>query len=134
MRKTKGSYKQKINKIISSYNDLTHRGLGMSPNQALLPKNYDKVLQNSLKYAKEFKEGTFHEFNIGDSVIIKNENKNDKMDDEYKQIGKVIRKDIHHSYRIQLEDGSILKRHSLHLKIWPGHVRQNDKDSPLLMM
>ncbi|KRH93356.1 putative LTR Retrotransposon [Pseudoloma neurophilia] len=39
LKRTKGSYKQKFNKIINNYNNLYHRGINMTPNQALLKGN-----------------------------------------------------------------------------------------------
>ncbi|KRH91979.1 hypothetical protein M153_15753000125 [Pseudoloma neurophilia] len=62
----------------------------MNPDQASLEGNFDSIFNHTLKYAKEFKESNNLVFKIGDNVSIKNENKTDKMDDEFKLLGTII--------------------------------------------
>ena len=116
IRKSKGALKLNLNRIIENYNNIVHRGIGMSPNEATREENFKKVLENQEKYKKEFKPKRFKVFNIGDSVLIKNECKGDKMQDEFKEKGKIKTRLKHNAYEILLEDGSMLRRHSSQLR------------------
>ena len=55
-----------------------------------MKENHSKLLEHSKKYAAEFQKREWNKFNIGDKVLMKNELKLNKMDDEYKEEGIVI--------------------------------------------
>ena len=63
----------------------------MAPNEAVKPENREKVLENSGKYKKEFKEKLIEGFDQGEALLIRNENKKNKMDDEFKVEGKIVK-------------------------------------------
>jgi hypothetical protein len=91
IKKTAGSLNIKLQGIIDNYNNSFHRAIGMTPNLALDIKNHEKVKIASSKYAKEFKikRGQIPTFKIGQKVIVRNEIKENKNDDEFKGVGEV---------------------------------------------
>ena len=95
---------------------MCNRGIGMTPNEAQLAENKGKVLRKSEIYRKEFKEKTFIKYKKGEEVIVRNELKGNKMDDEYKEIGTIEESLEHNAYSIKLKDGSKIKRHSSQLR------------------
>ncbi|KAG0442609.1 hypothetical protein DMUE_0145 [Dictyocoela muelleri] len=70
------------------------RGIGMSPDKAIIIENNNLVLENQLKYEKEFIKASYKKsndiFNSNEEVLIKNEIKNSKMDKEFLEKRKVI--------------------------------------------
>ncbi|MGL5692012.1 MAG: RNase H-like domain-containing protein, partial [Bacteroidales bacterium] len=62
LKKSKGLLKVRLGKAISTYNKVRHRGIGMSPDQAMLPENRNKVLEVQERYKREFVEGKCEEF------------------------------------------------------------------------
>ncbi|KRH93965.1 enzymatic polyprotein, Endonuclease, Reverse transcriptase [Pseudoloma neurophilia] len=128
VKRTKGPIKNKLQLIVDSYNNLLHRGIGTSPNLAIKKENWDKVKQFSLNYSKEFKQNTFQDFLVNQNVLIKNVSKNSKMDAEFSKMGKIIEIRPHHSYLIEISDGTRVLRHASHLRIWPGSVGDDVSD------
>ena len=63
-KKTPGLLKVKLKRIVENYNNVLHRGIGMSPNEALKEENHERVKIHENKYKKEFKKnkGTIEEF------------------------------------------------------------------------
>ena len=122
LNRMNGSLKVKLNRALQSYNATFHRGINTTPTEACEPENFNKVLTHTEKYAKEFKERQPQTFRVGDKVIIKNETKINKNDDEFKIRGKISEILEHNSYSVKLKDGKTLKRHASHLRIWPGDV------------
>jgi hypothetical protein len=89
-RKTK-VVNQNLKGILENFNKMIHRGIGMSPVEALKEENRNLVLKNIEFYKREFnkKDKEHVKLNIGKSVIVKEEIKSDKMADEFKQKGVV---------------------------------------------
>ena len=96
--------------------------MGTTPNLAAMKENHSEVLEHSKKYAAEFQKREWNKFNIGDKVLMKNELKLNKMDDEYKEEGIVIEIRNHDSYMIETNKGNKLIRHASHLRLKPGDV------------
>ncbi|KAG0417737.1 putative uncharacterized transposon-derived protein F54H12.3 [Dictyocoela roeselum] len=46
LNKEKGKIKERITRILDNYNTKIHRGVGMSPNEAILNENLNKVIQH----------------------------------------------------------------------------------------
>jgi transposase-like protein len=91
-KKTKGSLKRKLVKIVENYNNLVHRGVGMTPAEALKEENINKVKEWSNKYKQEFKtKKKINKLEINDHVLIRNEVRRSKMDDEFEKRGIVKR-------------------------------------------
>lgn len=118
LKKTPGSVKQKLAKIVENYNNLKHRALGMSPNDALKPENYDKIKKREESYEKEFikKYGTMETFAENDKVLIRNEIKQTKMDDEFKELGVIIKDEGRNIFTVKKENGSVIRRHASQLR------------------
>ncbi|KRH93910.1 hypothetical protein M153_4910001346, partial [Pseudoloma neurophilia] len=117
---------QKLKKVISGYNVMRQRGIVLSKNDALKPENKDKVLINTAIYMKEFKYKQIKRFKIGDAVLIRNENKLNKIDNEFKErgsISEVLEKD---KYVVKNRLGKNLLRHGSQLRIYPGDVGCDD--------
>ena len=93
LKREKGLLKVSLKKVVDTYNEYKHRAIGMKPNEAIKIENRKRVLENIEKYKKEFKELKFKPFKVGDTVLIKNEFKKDKMDKEFKDVGKIIEVD-----------------------------------------
>jgi transposase InsO family protein len=49
-RKTNGPLIIKLKDIVDNYNNMTHRGIGMSPNEAIKPENYELVKKHEMMY------------------------------------------------------------------------------------
>ncbi|MGL5709134.1 MAG: reverse transcriptase domain-containing protein, partial [Aeromonas sp.] len=93
-RKIPGATSDKLGKIISAYNRTEHRGIGMTPEQALKKENWDKVKINVEKYKGEFecKSKRVNILRDGEKVLIRNELRKGKMDDAYNEHGIVVRR------------------------------------------
>jgi hypothetical protein len=120
IKKTKGCLRARLQDIIDQYNNTIHRGIGMSPNEAMLSSNYEKVILAQERYCKEFdkKASTRQKFEVDDEVLIKNEKLTSKMDDVYKEKGKVTEKIESNVYKIRLDDTSReVIRHASQMRI-----------------
>ena len=73
------------------------------------------VIRNSKKYESEFKQREWAKFHIGDKILIKNESKKNKMDDEFKEDGIIVEICPHDSYYVETVIGKRLFRHASHL-------------------
>lgn len=122
MKKTKGVKKIELAKIIRNYNNILHRGIGMSPNDAMLPENKLKVLENSIKYAKEFKRyfRKHEKFKIGQKVILKNELRSTKMEPEFKGEATIIKDLGKDKYIVKLKNGKEFIKHATQMKCLSG--------------
>jgi Reverse transcriptase (RNA-dependent DNA polymerase)/RNase H-like domain found in reverse transcriptase/Integrase core domain/Aspartyl protease len=89
LKHSKGPTKKVLKEVIASYNMTFHRGIGMTPNDAEQPKNRSEVLKKQEEYAKEFSKrlSKYESIKMNDKVLIKNENKENKMDNEFDQSG-----------------------------------------------
>lgn len=116
LRKSKGLLRVNLKRIINRYNETEHRALGMSPKEAMKGENREGLLERQEKYKNEFKEKKLRKYEIGSKVLIKNEQKKDKMDDEFRESGEIRKALNHDAYEVLLEDGSMLRRHSSQLR------------------
>ncbi|KRH92306.1 LTR retrotransposon, partial [Pseudoloma neurophilia] len=114
--------KDKLKQVVGQYNDSFHRGIGMSPYDALKVECHDQVKCNARKYAAEFTHDANERFEIGEQVLIRNENKIDKMDKEF--IGKAIVIDIIGYNKYLIKDGNSIEsvKHPIQLKKCKGGV------------
>ena len=94
----------------NSYNNLKHRGIGMSPDEALKEENWEKVKKTQEKYQKEFKERKLESFEIGEKVLIKNELMKGNMDDQFKEKGTIMSKISENIYEIEDENKKIHRK------------------------
>ena len=71
LRKTPGAITKVLMKVVDNYNAMVHRGIGMSPNEALRRENWEKVRSIANIYKKEFdrKNKERMQFEIGDVVM-----------------------------------------------------------------
>lgn len=92
----------------------------MSPNEATMESNRENVLEASAKYGREFVERPVKKFEQGDTVLISNETKADKMDDEFSEQGKVCRVLENDTYEVEIGHEKFLRGHGSQLRIWPG--------------
>ena len=90
----------------------------MCPNEAVRVENHASVLAHQAKYAKEFRGVRRMElFREGDAVLIRNEHKSDKRDDESREEGLVEKCLGHDRYRVKkFQDGATVERHALQLR------------------
>lgn len=121
LNKTGKSARKSLEKIVENYNNMPHRAIGLTPNDAFKENNREIVLENEQKYAKEFKQGKVKEFKIGENVYIKNETKTHKDMPSYKDRGRIIDK-IRNKYVIEKPNGKGITRHSSQLKICPEEL------------
>ena len=115
LKKTPGLLRIKLKKVIDNYNDIRHRAIGMSPNEALKPENREKVIENQKTYQKEFKTKELESFEVGQEVYLKNETRAHKDDDHFAEKGKIKKRDGN-TYEIETEDKSLFRRHSTQLR------------------
>jgi predicted nuclease of restriction endonuclease-like RecB superfamily len=124
-RKVQGSTKKKLRKIVDAYNKTTHRGIGMAPDEALKEENYNRVVENVERYKKEFlgKNRGIVKLKVGQKVLIKNEERLGKMDDEFREEGVVIENVYGDIYKIRIgrnDKFKFIKRHISQLKPFEG--------------
>ncbi|KAF9760719.1 Retrovirus-related Pol polyprotein from transposon 17.6 [Nosema granulosis] len=117
LKHTKGPTKRVLKNVIAAYNLTHHRGIGMPPNDALRPEMRKEVLKKQDIYAEEFKRriGKYENLKMNEHVLIKNETKENKMDNEFDKVGVVTSIIGSDSYEVQ--SGKIkLFRHASQLK------------------
>lgn len=119
INKTRGPLRRKLKNVVENYNSSYHRGIGMSPQEAVLEKNWTQVKVNEDKYKKEFlkKHSKAETFEVHDDVLIRNELKETKNDLEFNCKGKVL-ENIHGDvYLIETEAGKIRLKHASQLRL-----------------
>lgn len=118
LRKTRGSVRSELKEIVNSYNNIPHRGIGITPNEAVKPENFEFVKLHQEKYKKEFsrKDKRMVSLNVGDSVLLRNEFKKKKMDDEFKEEGVIQKKEENDVYEVLTKNGATLRRHVTQLR------------------
>lgn len=119
LKKTKGPVRIKLKLVVLNNNNSYHRGIGMSPEEAMKTENYQKVIDNSKNYQKKFRKYFVkHEkFYENDKVLLKNELKSHKMDNEFEKIGTVTRRLGKDAYEVELKEGNKFVRHASQLKL-----------------
>ncbi|KAG0438722.1 hypothetical protein DMUE_2904 [Dictyocoela muelleri] len=85
LKKTSGSMSKRLENVLLIYNTgVCHRGIGITPEKALLEENRRFILNRSEKYSKEFKRTNKSEvFQINQKVLIKNNTRKNKMEKEF---------------------------------------------------
>ena len=122
LNRTPGSLKIKLTGIVGSYNDSKHRGIGMCPNEAMREENFLAVKKMTNSYKREFKSVSLRKFNVGDSVILRNENRSGKNDDELKMTGRVTEICKNNTYKVKCKGKKELVRHATQMRVWPRDV------------
>ena len=119
LKKTSGPVRVKLSKVVDNYNNIRHRGVGMTPNEATIKENWEKVRFNETAYEKEFarKMKKVSKLNIGDNVLVRNEFKEGKMDDEFFTRGIIVKNIYGNVYLVKTVDGQEIKRHIVQLKL-----------------
>lgn len=118
LKKSKGPTKMNIKRIVYNYNNIPHRAIGMSPNDAMNPLNWERVAEHTLKYSKEFLKGSkvVTKFNDGEKVLIRNEFKTNKMDDEFRETGTIVKNEYGNIYEILDKNGCRIRRHAAQIR------------------
>lgn len=121
LKHARGPTKKVLANVIASYNKTYHRGIGMSPDEALNPSLRNTVIANQEKYGKEFekKYSEYSKFEVNDTVIIKKEIKDTKMDNEFEDVGLVVKVLGSDTYEI-ISGKNKLVRHASQLKRFGG--------------
>ena len=120
LNKEKGLLCIKLPIVTQVYNSVYHRGIGMSPNEALINSNWNLVILNSNKYKKEFKYKELKCCKMGDKVMIKEEILSSKEDKKFKKKGIIVGCLPRDTYEVLTEDSKIVVKHFSQLKILPG--------------
>ncbi|KAG0439176.1 putative uncharacterized transposon-derived protein F54H12.3 [Dictyocoela muelleri] len=118
LRHEKRSAKFVLKGVMANYNNSIHRGIGMSPNEALNSENWDRVLDKQEVYKNEFKcnKYSLKSFKPNEKVIIKNELKLNKMDNEFRETGIIKNVLGQNSYEVITDANKTIVRHSTQLK------------------
>ncbi|KAG0437706.1 Pol polyprotein [Dictyocoela muelleri] len=124
LKRTSGPWSKRLENVLTIYNTrVTHRGLGITPENALLKENKDLILNKSKTYEKEFKKNNNLEvFQIKQKVLIKKDTRKTKMDKEFDRSGKIVSREGNNSYCVRLNNNKVLLRHATQLRGWPGDV------------
>ncbi|KAI5168206.1 hypothetical protein NEIRO03_0877, partial [Nematocida sp. AWRm78] len=126
LNKKKGYLRTKLASITENYNqNMIHRAINMTPNQAQLPENWDLIKRYTIQeYKKEFKEKELPKFTKGDKVLIRNDVRTSKDDKHFERVGTVIDNETTDTYLVQLDghNNSTLTRHFSQLKVLPRDV------------
>lgn len=131
IKKGNDSVRIDIAKVLESYNETIHRGIGMRPNEAMEIENREKVLENQLKYKTEVEKlkEKIERLNPGDEVRIRNEVKRNKMDKEFENKGVIKEKLGNGTYIVVRKDGKELKRNIIQLKPVQGGLDRGMLDA-----
>ena len=105
LKRVPGMLRIKLQRIVEVYNSQFHRGIGMTPNEALLEVNRSRVIDAQNKYAKMVLEAgrTVDKFTGGEDVLIRNEFRRTKMDDAFTGHGKIVRPARNDTYEVLRE-------------------------------
>lgn len=89
----------------------------MSPNDANMEENHPNVIKQQETYTKEFGDNrrNIESLNSGDKVLIKNEVKSNKMDNEFESEGEIIKRLSDNTYRVKVNSKRLI-RHTSQLK------------------
>lgn len=91
LKKNKTSnLKERLEEVTCFYNNTGHRGIGMTPTDALKSGDKPKVSEQAQKYKQEFINDYNRRYAIGDKVLIRNEIKHNKIDTDLIQLGKLL--------------------------------------------
>ncbi|MGL4849714.1 MAG: RNase H-like domain-containing protein [Clostridium sp.] len=117
----KRSLKHRVLKAVSVYNRVTHSKIGLSPEEARNSIHWDQLRTNIFR--KTVKANTLKNstskvkiFKANDLVFIKNEIHKYKGQPKFDRIGTITEVLGYDTYRIRLENGRYLKRHSDQLR------------------
>ena len=118
VKRVSGCLKTKLVGIVEAYNNSVHRGTGMCPDEAIREENWKKVREWQIKYRKEIEQrkAKVGEFKMGQEVLIRNEFKRTKMDDEFKSKGKIVEVRHGDTYKVKTSEGVEILRHALQLR------------------
>lgn len=118
LRKSSGPTKKKLQGIIRNYNNLPHRGTGISPEEATKTENHDKVMSRAKEYGKEFNRtiGRKTKLVVNDNVWLRNELKRGKMDDEFDKKGVVVENVYGDVYKVKVGKGKTVTKHISQLR------------------
>lgn len=118
LKRMGGPLKVKLKKAIEAYNKSTHRAIGISPIEAQEEKKWSEIIERQKQYGKEFsaKNTKIDKFTEGEKVFVRNEEKQGKMDDEFKEKAEVIRHEYGNVYVIIMNDGKLTRRHVSQLR------------------
>lgn len=105
---------------IQNYNNSTHKGIKMSPNNAFKNPTNESLIRINSKYGinfKNMKKLKREEFKVNDKILIKNNTLTlqEKINPNFERIGKVKMKLDNDSYLIENND-KLIKRNHAHLK------------------
>lgn len=59
----------------------------MQPLEAIKPESWASVKLDNVEYRKDFKSRTIYKFMLGDSLLIPNESKTSKINDDLNRVG-----------------------------------------------
>jgi hypothetical protein len=118
IKKSNKPVKIALKEIIKNYNNIRHIGINMSPEEAMKKENWGKVLANQKTYEKEFKitKKKCKKFEIGDQVLVKNDTKSGKMEDEFSMKAIVKKKCGENSYDVENDSKEMFRRHASNLE------------------
>jgi hypothetical protein len=118
-RNVKGCKKKVLEKVVEMYNKTFHKGIKMMPLEAVKEENWKRVREAVKTYQEEFvrKERRYDRFKVGNIVMLRNENRKDKMEEYFKQKGRVVEDYGNDCYKVRLINGKEFKRHALQFKL-----------------
>lgn len=118
LSKTGGMMKIKLPQVVNNYNNMYHRAIGMSPEMAYKKENNAKVKEHTKIYKKEFEvtNAKLSQFNVGDKVYIRNEQRSTKDQDRYNESGQLIEKLYGDVYSVKTKDDKVIIRHRTKLR------------------
>ncbi|KAI5167881.1 hypothetical protein NEIRO03_2247 [Nematocida sp. AWRm78] len=116
LNRTKGSLRQKLNRVTRAYNQTVHRAVGTSPERALLPESRRIVEMAIDKYKKEFSAEADPPLSVGTTVLVRNDIRQ-KDDKHFERSGRIARTAGPHSYEVILDNGARLLRNRSQLKV-----------------
>lgn len=119
LKKVKGSPRQTLYDVVNQYNSTIHRGIGMTPDDAIKSENRSKVIENQNKYAQKFvkKPKTVKDpLDYGCKVLVRNETKKTKMEPEFHQEGFITKVISDSTYEVETSNGNRINRHISQLK------------------
>jgi hypothetical protein len=118
----KTSLKKRLKQVLGAYNTIRHEAIKMSPSEALKPERREEVKKNQFEYIIKTHKALItpgrKTYQIGDTVLLKNENPELKKREKFNEIGtitNILPNDVYHikTYSSDL----VITRHADQLRI-----------------
>ena len=116
-----GRLRERVARAVEAYNNAHHRIIGMSPNEAVQPGNWEELRRREMNVTiahaiQAEVSPKWSQLKADDQVLIKNEH-HSKGQPRFNTLGTITQELNNDAYLIRTEKGSTMKRHISQLKL-----------------